>query len=88
MVGSAEFIFPVPFTKQSDTFRLSAFFDVGNVYKDYNSFDAGELRASVGVSAIWISPVGPLQISLAAPINDKATDRTQVFQFTLGGSFF
>ncbi len=88
LVGSAEFIFPVPFTKQSDTFRLSAFFDVGNVYKDYNSFDAGELRASVGVSAIWISPVGPLQISLAAPINDKATDRTQVFQFTLGGSFF
>jgi outer membrane protein insertion porin family len=88
LFGSAELIFPVPFAKQSETFRMSAFMDVGNVYKDFDAFDAGQLRASVGLSAIWISPIGPLQVSLATPINDKDTDDTQIFQFTLGGSFF
>lgn len=86
--GGAEIIFPVPFVKDSKSVRVSAFVDIGNVYADYDSFDANELRYSVGLSGVWLSPMGPLSLSLASPLNDKAGDETQTLQFSLGGSFY
>jgi outer membrane protein insertion porin family len=86
-VANAEVIFPVPFWKDTKGFRLSAFVDVGNVFDGVNNFSVKELRSSVGMSAIWLSPVGPISISLAKPINDKTGDETEAFQFTLGGTF-
>lgn len=88
VIGGAEVFFPVPFVEGSPQFRMGAFLDAGNVYADVDDFDAGELRYSVGVSALWISPVGPLSISFAYPLNDKSGDDTEPFQFSLGGSFF
>jgi outer membrane protein insertion porin family len=82
-----ELLFPVPFTDNLRSVQLSAFLDVGNVFRDVSDFDSGELRASVGLAAIWISPVGPLAISIANPINKKSGDQTQSFQFTLGAGF-
>jgi outer membrane protein insertion porin family len=35
----------------------------------------------------WISPLGPLKVSLAAPLNDEEGDDTEVFQFTFGTNF-
>jgi outer membrane protein insertion porin family len=32
----------------------------------------------------WFSPVGPLTFSIATPLNAKAGDDTEAFQFTLG----
>jgi len=84
--ASAELIFPFPFAEDSSGFRMGIFFDVGNVFNGVDSFSVKQLRGSVGVSAFWLSPVGPLVFSFASPINDKPADRTQVFQFTLGGS--
>jgi len=46
-----------------------------------------ELRASVGVSAKWISPVGPLSFSWAQPLKEKAGDDLESFQFRLGQMF-
>ena len=62
--------------------HASAFVDAGNVYTD--SFNAGDLRMSTGISAIWISPIGPLSFSLAKPFRDQEEDQTQVFQFSIG----
>jgi len=84
---SSEVFFPVPFLEDSSSMRLGAFLDVGNVFKDYDSFDAGELRYSVGLSGLWISPLGPLSVSIALPLNDKNGDDLQNFQFSIG-SFF
>ena len=66
------------------SFRLGTFFDIGNVYSDVSNFDATELRYSVGVSSLWISPLGPLAISLGIPLNEKSGDNVQNFQFTVG----
>lgn len=86
--GGLELITPMPFlTSQSNSVRLSLFWDVGNVYSSYNDFSAGDLRQSVGVGFNWISPVGPLVFSVAKPLNNKPGDLTQVFQFTVGTSF-
>jgi outer membrane protein insertion porin family len=85
--GSAELFFTPPFMEENSSFRMGTFFDIGNVYKDYQSFDAGELRYSVGISAVWLSPIGPLTFSLARALNAQATDNTEVFQFSLGAVF-
>ena len=84
---SSEVFFPVPFLDDSSGMRLGAFIDVGNVYEDYNDFDAGDLRYSVGLSGLWVSPLGPLSVSVALPLNDEDDDDVQNFQFNVG-SFF
>jgi outer membrane protein insertion porin family len=39
------------------------------------------------MTALWVSPLGPLKISVGYPINAKPDDRKQIFQFTFGGAF-
>lgn len=86
--AGAELIFPVPFMKKTlRSFRLSAFADVGNVYDIDEDFDAGLLRYSAGVSAIWLSPFGAMTISIAQPFNEQNDDTTENFQFQLGSTF-
>jgi outer membrane protein insertion porin family len=88
-VAGAEYIFPVPFVeKPPKSVRLSAFYDIGNVFlRDEAGFDSDELRSSTGVSFVWLAPIGPLRFSWAKPLAKKDGDDTQVFQFTIG-SFF
>ncbi len=83
LAGTVEAIFPKLF--DSPSARVSAFLDVGNVFDGYNNFDAGELRASVGVALLWRSPMGPLSISYALPIRQKDGDRVERLQFNFGG---
>lgn len=87
-VANAELIFPVPFAEENKSLRLSAFYDIGNVYAQAGDFDANELRYSVGLSAIWITPIAPLTFSYAWPLNDRVGDKPERFQFTLGSFFF
>ena len=87
LVGGAELFFPVPFLEASNSYRMSAFFDIGNVYDGVDSFDASDLRYSVGLGGIWLSPMGPLAVSIGFPLNDESEDEVQNFQFTFG-SFF
>ena len=87
VVFNAEVIFPIPFVEEAKGVRLSAFFDIGNVYEDYNSFDAGDLRYSVGLAGLWLSPLGPISASLGFPLNAESDDDEQSFQFTVGTFF-
>ncbi len=82
--GSLEVYIPVPLDKFKNSVRIGAFFDVGNAFGTNDKFALSELRSSVGVSGIWISPMGPMKLSIATPINDQATDEIQSFQFALG----
>jgi len=90
---SAELFFPVPGLKKNDAFRLSTFFDAGGVFSDNESlsvaedYSQGEMRYSVGLGVQWNSPFGPLQVSIAEPLNDDNKDRTQRFQFGMGSTF-
>ncbi|MEW5823925.1 MAG: outer membrane protein assembly factor BamA [Pseudomonadota bacterium] len=87
-VAGAELLFPIPFLdKYANSVRMSAFYDVGNVYQTASDFDAGELRQSVGVSLAWFSPIGPLSLSIAQPVIKKDIDRVQRFQFSIGAGF-
>ena len=86
VVGNVEVLFPPPFFTKSNSFRMSAFLDVGNVYASYDDFKAADLRYSTGIGATWLSPLGALSFSLAKPLNDEPGDDTQVFQFTIGAN--
>ena len=83
LAGSVEAIFPKLF--DSPAARVSAFLDFGNVYNGADNFDAGELRASVGVALLWRSPMGPLSISYAFPLRKQDTDQVERLQFSFGG---
>jgi outer membrane protein insertion porin family len=93
VLASAEFYFPVPGLKKNDSFRLSTFVDAGGVFSDNESVDGteqyeqGEMRYSMGLGVQWNSPFGPLQLSIAEPLNDDGKDRTQRFQFGMGSTF-
>ncbi|HEY5972960.1 MAG TPA: outer membrane protein assembly factor BamA, partial [Pseudoxanthomonas sp.] len=83
--GSLEMYFPKLF--DSKAARVSAFVDFGNVYAGTDNFDAGELRASTGVSLLWRAPVGPISISYAFPLRKEEDDEIERLQFTFGGAF-
>ncbi|MDX1514965.1 MAG: outer membrane protein assembly factor BamA, partial [Gammaproteobacteria bacterium] len=87
VVGNAELILPVPFARDVRSFRMTTFIDAGQVYGPDEDIDFGRLRYSAGVSAIWLSPLGPMTVSIAAPLNSESGDDTQPFQFTFGTSF-
>ncbi|MEN9849573.1 MAG: hypothetical protein RL368_2313 [Pseudomonadota bacterium] len=86
VVGNAELILP-PFFKSARSFRLSGFFDIGNVYSEAEKFSGSSLRYSTGIAAMWLSPIGALSFSVAKPLNVKSTDQTQAFQFSIGTTF-
>lgn len=87
IVANAELLFPMPGVKVDKSVRLSAFFDMGNVFGRDEKVDFGELRSSVGAAVSWYSPVGPLKFSLSRPIKKKDGDKIERFQFLLGRVF-
>ena len=87
LIGTLELFMPVPFLKNNNQFRLSAFIDAGNVYEDSESIRLSSLRYSAGLGLMWISPFGPLKLVVAQPFNNKDTDRTETFQFQMGQQF-
>jgi outer membrane protein insertion porin family len=54
---------------------------------DLRNSDAPALRASVGASLLWNSPVGPIRFDYAFVLKKATGDVTQAFRFTGGGSF-
>jgi outer membrane protein insertion porin family len=83
VVGRAELLFPVPAKWRAST-RISAFFDIGNVFSqgtgidfvgrdgvtpvDYE-FDYNELKQSAGIAVQWFAPLGIFRFSYGFPLN-------------------
>ncbi len=86
-VGNVEFIFPLPGSGVDRTVRLFTFFDYGNVFAEGQPYKLGDMRYSTGFGLSWLSPIGPLKISMGFPIKRKTQDQTQRFQFQIGTAF-
>lgn len=87
VVGSVEVFFPFPGFRDDKTARMSVFLDSGAVYGEQATAGSEGVRFSTGVSVSWLSPVGPLRLSLGFPLNAKDTDKKEPFQFQLGRTF-
>jgi outer membrane protein insertion porin family len=88
VVSQNELIFPMP-AKWKTSARVSAFFDMGNVFEtgskvkfygpdqitpvNYN-FKADNLKRSVGVAVQWLAPLGLFRFSFGVPLNAKRGD--------------
>ncbi|RQD68495.1 outer membrane protein assembly factor BamA [Campylobacter hepaticus] len=79
--NSVEFSFPL-----IDRIKLR-----GSVFFDYGMIGRKNLdeikRMSTGIGIEWITPIGPLQLVFAKPLNDKKGDNTNTFEFNLGTRF-
>jgi outer membrane protein insertion porin family len=84
VLGNAEFLFPFPGLAGERSVRMSAFLDTGMAT---DKFELGDMRVSAGVGVLWVSPMGPLKLSIGVPIKKLADDKQQIFQFTFGGAF-
>lgn len=85
ILGNLEVLYPFPGLRNDHSVRLSNFIDAGQVSN--GSFQFGSLRYSTGVALTWISPMGPLKISLAKALSHYTADHHQFLQFTFGGLF-
>ena len=79
--NTAEISYPlIPKAKM----RLVTFVDWGflgdNKLTEYS-------RGGYGVGLEWFSPVGPIQLMFAQPLNNESGDKTSVFEFTMGQRF-
>jgi len=87
VIGAAEFLFPMPGATAEQSLRLGAFIDFGQVYAPDTPIRLGDLRYSGGFALNWLSPFGPLRLSIANPLNRKDEDQVQRLQFTFGTGF-
>lgn len=64
--------------------RGSLFFDYGMIgNKNLDEIQ----RMSTGFSVEWITPIGPLQLIFAKPLNNKKGDNINNFEFSIGTRF-
>lgn len=87
LVSNLELLLPMPGMKNDKSVRLSAFVDGGSVWGEGQKFALDDLRYSTGVALSWLAPVGPMKFSYAKPLNAKADDKLERFQFSLGQIF-
>ncbi|NNG76234.1 outer membrane protein assembly factor BamA [Acinetobacter sp. ANC 4277] len=93
---------PVLFAEGAQIFDTQCKVPSGNLYlngtadqgisakqycEDNFGFDADNMRYSVGAGFTWITMIGPLSLSYAYPLNDKAGDDTKNIQFEIGRTF-
>lgn len=71
--GSAEYQYSI-----AERWRIATFIDQGNAF---NSLDFPTLKTGVGFGVRWVSPVGPLRLDLAHPLDGEGGVR---LHFSMG----
>ena len=87
---STTFSSTVPnFLPESWNSSSSVFLDVGNIWgTDFEVInEANQMRSSIGLGFSWFSPIGPIAMSYAEPIQKSSSDEIEKFNFKLGGVF-
>ncbi|MDY0973558.1 outer membrane protein assembly factor BamA [Massilia sp. CFBP9012] len=87
VIGNAELQFPFPGSGTDRSLRWFTFVDGGQVFQEDAKIRFDEFRYSAGIGLSWISPVGPLKLSYAKPLNSLPGDRLERFQFQMGTGF-
>ncbi|MBE9476122.1 MAG: outer membrane protein assembly factor BamA [Proteobacteria bacterium] len=66
------------------------FLDIGSLWGlDFNGGfdDTGSVRASVGLTLYWETPIGPLRFDFASPFKKEDYDDTETFRFSVATRF-
>ena len=87
IVANTSMLFPLPGGMFKDQVRLETFIDGGGVWEEDADIALDEMRFSAGLSDLWVSPFGPINVSFAKALNSDAQDETESFQFGMGTNF-
>jgi len=87
IVANTSILFPLPGGAFKDQVRIETFIDGGGVWEEDENIALDEMRFSAGLSVLWVSPFGPINVSFAKALNDDNLDETEVFQFGMGTNF-
>ncbi len=92
-IGTAELTFPVGLPETWGV-RGALFSDVGTLFNAPTpgaatalQGDKAALRATVGASLLYKSPLGPLRFDFSLPVKKESFDKTEFFRFSAGTSF-
>ena len=92
-IGTAEMYFPLGLPEEFGM-KAAVFTDVGTVFDAPEAGsnpnvrgDDPDPRASVGVSLLWKSPLGPLRFDLSYPVLKENFDKEEFFRFSAGTRF-
>jgi len=88
IVANTSILFPLPGGMFKDQVRLETFIDGGGVWEEDANIALDEIRFSAGLSVLWVSPFGPINVSFAKALNSNdRDDKTEAFQFGMGTNF-
>ena len=75
--------------EESQNLDFLFFADAADIWGvDYNSsLEGNGIRSSVGLALDWMSPVGPMNFTLAYPVTKQSGDKIETFTFNLGTTF-
>ncbi len=79
---SSELIFPL--VKDLKLYG-AAFVDIGS--NEIAKYDFNNLKRDAGFEIRWISPLGPIRISIAKNLSPKDDEKSTVLQFSMGALF-
>jgi outer membrane protein insertion porin family len=69
------------------SFGAVFFFDHGNVWREFDEIELGEIKSSVGAGLRYNTPVGPLRIDWGYKLNREGSDSAAEYHFMLGHAF-
>jgi outer membrane protein insertion porin family len=90
---TAEVRFPIPLIPDDLGVQGAVFADAGSLFAAGNTSkdlaalgevalaDSAAIRASVGASILWASPVGPIRMDIAKVLSKESYDEEQFFRF-------
>ena len=74
------------FDKQ-DNIYFKLFYSMGSLWDSDYIDDPFEIRSSAGIALDLITPIGPISLTYALPLEKRNSDKTREFNFSLGTSF-
>ena len=66
---------------------VKAFFDAGNVYRESNDFDLGDVRAAAGLGLRLNTPFGPFRVEYGWKLDRQPGESAGEFFFSIGQAF-
>ncbi|VTZ52529.1 conserved hypothetical protein [Methylocella tundrae] len=74
--------------KVTETIGVAPFFDVGGAFRDSLPFSGpGDTRFSAGLGLLYYTPIGPIRVDVARPLDPRPGDYPVVFYVSIGQPF-
>ena len=86
LISNTELYLPSEWLYDPARLRVALFADAGNVFEKHR-VALSRMRVGYGVNIQWLTAIGGLGFYVAGHLNEGEDDRTESFQFDLGGNF-